>query len=258
MYNGFSTDYDRFVDWSSRLAVELDFIQRHLEAVAAQRVLDVACGTGMHAIALARRGYDVVGVDASLGMIDQAQANASQEGLNIHFEVASFGELAKSVGGDFDALLCLGNSLPHVPPSDLTDTLNDFASCLRPGGLLLVQNRNFDSLLASRRRGSGSNEGRWMDPQSHRQGAEEWLFLRFYDFETNGSIVFNLVILYREGDGEWEQRVAATRLHPLLQRELTDSLKEVGFAQITCYGDMEDAPFDPERSGNLIASATLQ
>jgi SAM-dependent methyltransferase len=258
MYDGFSADYDRFVDWSSRLAVELDFLQRHLEAVATHRVLDVACGTGMHAIALARRGYDVVGVDASPGMIDQARANASREGLDLHLKVARFGELARSVGGDFDALLCLGNSLPHVSPSDLTDTLSDFAACLRPGGLLLVQNRNFDSLLASRRRGARPNEGRWMDPQSHSQGAEEWLFLRFYDFEPDGSIVFNLVTLYREGDREWEQRVAATRLHPLLQRQLTDSLKEVGFVQITCYGDMEGVPFDPERSGNLIASAILQ
>jgi hypothetical protein len=47
MYDDFSSDYDRFVDWPGRLAAELPFIERQLRAVGARRVLDAACGTGV-------------------------------------------------------------------------------------------------------------------------------------------------------------------------------------------------------------------
>ena len=149
MYDDFSSDYDRFVDWPGRLAAELPFIEHQLQAVGARRVLDAACGTGMHALALARRGYAAVGADLSPGMIARARANAAAAGVDVPFEVAGFGELNARVGTGFDALLCLGNSLPHLlAPAGLESALADFAACLRPGGLVLIQNRNFDAVLS--------------------------------------------------------------------------------------------------------------
>jgi glycine/sarcosine N-methyltransferase len=262
------------------LAAELPFIERQLQAVGARRVLDVACGTGMHAVALAQRGYAVAGADLSAGMVERARSNAATAEVEVRFEVAGFGALARTFGcvprpgdpglGDcpsaassgrygptrtgpsFDAVLCLGNSLPHLlTPTELAAALDDFAACLRPGGLLLIQNRNFDRVLA---RGE-----RWMDPQVHREGEKEWLFLRFYDFGPDGTLTFNLVTLRREGEGEgtgdWHQRVATTRLRPLRQVELTAALAASGFVEITCWGDMQGISFDPEVSPNLVVAA---
>ncbi|NIN09754.1 MAG: methyltransferase domain-containing protein, partial [Planctomycetales bacterium] len=164
-------------------------------------VLDSACGTGMHAIALAQRGYTAAGADVSAPMIERARANARASSAPVRFETAGFGELAEVFGQRaFDALLCLGNSLPHLlTDADLTAALDDFAACLRPSGLLLIQNRNFDAVLAHRER--------WMEPQAHREDETEWLFLRFYDFDPDGLITFNVVTLRREGTGPWTQRV---------------------------------------------------
>ncbi|NLS79114.1 MAG: class I SAM-dependent methyltransferase, partial [Chloroflexi bacterium] len=114
LYDDLSQDYDRFVNWGNRLAYELPFIERQLAAVGAKRVLDAACGTGQHALALAQRGYDVTGADLSEGMIAQARQNAARLGVPARFAVAGFGELATQLGGGFDAVLCLGNSLPHL------------------------------------------------------------------------------------------------------------------------------------------------
>ncbi|MGD1992795.1 MAG: methyltransferase domain-containing protein [Anaerolineae bacterium] len=248
MYEEFSANYDRFMDWSARLAAELPFIKRQLSAVGAQRVLDAACGTGHHAIALAEAGYRVMGADLSPGMIDQARANALAIGATVRFRVAGFGQLAERVEGSFDALLCLGNSLPHVLTADaLARTLADFASSLRPGGLLLIQNRNFDAVMAERQR--------WMAPQSHQEDDAEWLFLRFYDFETDGTLTFNLVTLRRSAGEQWEQTIASTRLRPLRQAELVAALEVAGFERITWGGDLEGGAFDPVRSPNLIAVA---
>jgi glycine/sarcosine N-methyltransferase len=72
-------------------------------------------------------------------------------------------------------------TLPHLlTPADLAAALADFAACLRPGGLLLIQNRNLDAVLVRRQR--------WMEPRARREGEAEWLFLRFYDFEPDGTL----------------------------------------------------------------------
>jgi glycine/sarcosine N-methyltransferase len=234
MYDDFSEDYDRFVNWAGRLAYELPFLETTLAQVApGSPVLDSACGTGMHAIALAQKGYAAAGADLSPRMVEHARANALEAGAEVRFETAGFGELAKTFGlKSFAALLCLGNSLPHVlSEAGLREALGDFAACLRPGGVLILQNRNFDALVKSRER--------WMEPQSHRDGEREWLFLRFYDYQADGLISFN------------------TLLRPLLQEETVRLLGEAGFSPVACYGDMSASPFTPQTSGNLVVVARL-
>ena len=148
----------------------------------------------------------------------------------------------------FDAVLCLGNSLPHaLDAGDLGDALADFAAVLHPGGLLLVQNRNFDAVLARRER--------FMKPEAHREDDREWLFVRFYDFNPDGTITFNMVVLRRDAEGNWSQQVEPTELRPLIYSELIASLTAASFTDIVCYGDMQGAPFDPESSDNLITVA---
>jgi 2-polyprenyl-3-methyl-5-hydroxy-6-metoxy-1,4-benzoquinol methylase len=74
----------------------------------------------MHAIALVKQGCRAVGADLSVGMIERARANARAEEVKARFEAAGFGELAVQAGTGFDAVLCLGNSLPHfLAPADL-------------------------------------------------------------------------------------------------------------------------------------------
>lgn len=251
MYDEISNDYDRFVNWPARLATELPFILRQLDSVGAQRVLDAACGTGQHALALAQRGYAVVGADLSPAMIARAKANAQTQGVSADFIVAGFGELYARVGGGFGAVLCLGNSLPHLlSPGELLPTLGDFSACLRPGGLLLIQNRNFDRVLGRRER--------WQEPQAYCEGNQEWLFLRFYDFEPDGLLTFNMVTLHRASGGQWRQHVASTRLWPQRRDELLTALQAAGFTSISSYGDMTGSPFQESDSGNLVLLAQVK
>jgi len=84
MYEDFSADYDRFVDWPARLAAESPFIERLVpQAGSLCCILDAACGTGMHAVALARQGYQVAGADISPEMIARARANAVAAGVDV-------------------------------------------------------------------------------------------------------------------------------------------------------------------------------
>jgi glycine/sarcosine N-methyltransferase len=258
MYDSFSSDYDRFVNWPGRLAGEMPFIEARLGTLTPApgkktSILDVACGTGMHAIELAKRGWLAAGADLSIPMIERARNNAEREGVDVPFKAAGFGELAAAFadngkGHVFDALICLGNSLPHLlTPLSLAGALDDFSACLRPGGMFILQNRNFDAVL--------SKHDRWMESQSSREGDAEWVFMRFYDFEPDGLINFNLITLSRTSSGGWSQKVDSTRLYPLLQSELQEALQTAGFREVTSYGGLDGAPFDAFKSGNLVMTA---
>jgi glycine/sarcosine N-methyltransferase len=256
MYDSFSANYDRFVNWTSRLSIELPFIQEQLKLVnpkpnEAFSILDAACGTGMHAIALAKQGFQTAGADLSQGMIQKARLNAQAGGVEVHFEAVGFGGLADVFGKQrFNALLCLGNSLPHLlSKSDLAAALSDFAACLNPGGLLLVQNRNFDAVL--------SRHERWMEPQSHREEAKEWIFLRFYDYLPDDLLRFNVLTLQREGQASWRQSAVESLLYPLRQAELSQALASAGFREITLFGNLAGAIFESQTSGNLVVSARI-
>jgi len=252
MYDTFSDDYDRFVNWNNRLVFEMPFLQAQLNSAAAGRVLDAACGTGQHAIALAKTGFKPAGADLSAEMIQHARRNAREMGQLVPFEAVGFGGLARAFEHSplfpFDAVLCLGNSLPHVlSAEELHRALADFAACLRPRGTFIMQNRNFDAVMSTR--------ARWMEPQAHREGETERIFLRFYDYEPDGLITFNILTLKREGQGAWQQKVSASRLRPLLQAELGGALEAIGFGEVQWFGSLAGEPFNPASSGNLVVVA---
>lgn len=246
LYDTLAADYDRFVDWPARLAFELPFLEGLFQAHGVRRVLDAACGTGRHALALAQRGYQAAGADSSAAMIERARALAAEQGLEVPFAVAGLGELARALPGPYDAALCLGNSLPHLlTPEAVQGALADLAALLRPGGVLVVQNRNYDRVWRQRER--------FMPLQTHREGDREWLFFRFMDFHE-ATMTFHVVTLTRSGEG-WSYRVGSTELRPIFRDDLARSLAAAGFHGLRFYGSYAGEPFDPEASGDLIAVA---
>ena len=254
MYDQFSRDYDRFVNWDARLAVEMPFLSREIAELKPElgdtvRVLDAACGTGRHAIALADRGSMVAGADFSPGMVEAARENANAAGQAISFKSAGFGGFTHAFGERvFDAVICLGNSLPHVlTETTLEQALGDFHRVLRSGGKLILQNRNFDRVLAIRER--------WMPPETYREGNRVWVFARFYDFNPDGRLTFNIQVLTGEDGEAFHQRVISTRLWPMKRDELVGALEKAGFKDLRLFGDLEGTAFDPENSMNLVVTA---
>ena len=110
------------------------------------RVLDVGCGGGLLAEALAAAGAAVTGIDLAPGMIDTARLHAAESGLAIDYRVADAQQLAAATPGSFDVVTCM-EMLEHVPePAAMVATL---AALVRPGGALFVStlNRNLRSFL---------------------------------------------------------------------------------------------------------------
>lgn len=245
LYDAFGADYDAMVSWPDRLARESPFLTKALESVGARRIIDLGSATGHHSLHFARQGYDVVGVDPSEEMVRLARAQAGDS--NVSFLVGGFGGLRASLEGEFDAVLCLGNTLPHVPDqASLQSALADIMAVLRPGGLLIVQQLNYDRIMTTRQRFLGLSQGR----RDH----AEYLFFRFYDYLPTG-LAFNVVIMRREADGTWQHRVESTYLQPILSTQLTSTLAETGFVDVRLYANYDGEAFSPLSANDLILTA---
>lgn len=115
---------------------EVAFIVDALQLVPGNRVLDVGCGPGRHALALARRGISVHGVDISHEFVHLASAAAETSGRShlATFERLDAREMA--FNEEFDAVICLCQGafgLMHQNNDDQS-VLDGFARGLKPGG----------------------------------------------------------------------------------------------------------------------------
>ncbi|HET8898332.1 MAG TPA: bifunctional 2-polyprenyl-6-hydroxyphenol methylase/3-demethylubiquinol 3-O-methyltransferase UbiG [Rhodanobacteraceae bacterium] len=120
--------------------LRLDFITGRI-ATHAPHIVDVGCGGGILAEALARRGARVTGIDLSRLSLDIARQHAARGGLDIDYRELSAEALAEQETGQYDAVTCM-EMLEHVPRPDLV--IAACARLLKPGGVALFStiNRN--------------------------------------------------------------------------------------------------------------------
>nr|XP_048301290.1 glycine N-methyltransferase [Myodes glareolus] len=148
-------------DTRSRTAEYKAWLLGLLRQHGCHRVLDVACGTGVDSIMLVEEGFSVTSVDASDKMLKYAlkeRWNRRQEPAFDKWviEEANWLTLDKDMpaGDGFDAVICLGNSFAHLPDckgdqSEHRLALKNIASMVRPGGLLVIDHRNYDHILST-------------------------------------------------------------------------------------------------------------
>ena len=140
--------WDELIDWESRAEGEGDFFIRHLKERGAKRILDVATGTGYHSVRLLEAGFEVVSADGSPQMLAKAFENARKRGHILSTVQADWRFLNRDVHGEFDAVICLGNSFTHLfRERDRRKALAEYYATLKHDGVLILDQRNYDSIL---------------------------------------------------------------------------------------------------------------
>lgn len=232
--------YDALVDWPRRLAREQGFYRRLLDAVAARRVLDVACGTGRHALLLHSWGLEVEGADILPSMIDFCRARHGQT-PTLRWVVRSFTE--RAAAGQFDAVLCVGNSLATA--CDLATARQALAAmlaALRPGGVAIVHVLN----LARLRPGPVT----WQKCRPVRRGGQDHVLLKGVHRAGEQGYVEFVDITLTGGEPAAEFHAAA--LLPLSAEWLRDAALAAGGRNVQLYGGYGNEPCSATESTDLI------
>lgn len=114
--------------------------------LAGKKVLDVGCGGGILAEAMALRGASVTGIDMGEAPLGVARLHQLESGVEVDYRQTTAEELAAEMPGAFDVVTCM-EMLEHVP--DPSSVIRACATLVKPGGQVIFStiNRNPKSFL---------------------------------------------------------------------------------------------------------------
>lgn len=214
------TDSDVLTEPITRKEVDV-FIQKSgLEHD--DRILDLCCGQGRHAIELARRGFNhVTGLDQSEYLVDVARKMADENGVDMVFEQGDARDLPYD-DDRFDVVLLLGNSFGYFD-ADREDrrVLHEVRRVLKPGGRVLLDLTD------------GDYTRKHYQPRSWEWASEEYFVCRERELDEDDNRLIAREIVAHVERGIEEDQFYAERLYG--RREVSRLLRTSGFGVPTFH-----------------------
>jgi SAM-dependent methyltransferase len=215
----------------------VDLIQREINPSPTAHILDVGCGRGRHARALARRGYRVTGIDLSETAIAEARSTAGDERLDgtATFQVGDMRDPVCDACADGVVNLFTSFGYFH-DDAENEQALRAMATALRPGGWFLQDFLNApvvaDSLEASTHQtenGLTIHQDRWIE---------------------DGRVNKEITIEHADGAQTFHESVRLYTLYDLKEMYTT-----VGLDVVTLFGNYDGDDYEPDASPRLLLYA---
>lgn len=229
IYDRFAPIYQRgpYVRFSQSLAESV--LPEYLESLGFKPldILDVACGEGSFAVAMAKLGYRVTGVDQSQRMIDLANKRAAESGAEIRLSVEDMRDLL--FDAEFDLVTCFFDSLNYLLTiRDLQDAFKGAYRALKPGGLYIFDINTIYGLAVD-----------WMRERTYIQNeADDFIEVHRHEFDYENLVAtVDITIFQRQGD-LWERIDETHRERGYPIADLQFLLRETGFDIVDCYGSL--------------------
>ncbi len=121
---------------------EVDFLVSEINKDKNVKILDIGCGTGRHAVELAKQGYNVTGIDLSESMLNRAIEKAQNLNLDIDFQIADARKLPFENQFDLVIMICEG-AFPLMETDEMNfEILKNAAKALKNNGKLIFTTLN--------------------------------------------------------------------------------------------------------------------
>lgn len=169
---------------SERTREEVDFLVRELALDEKCSILDLACGFGRHSNQLAALGHHVTGVDRSQGFLEIARKSADILGVSVTYIQEDMRQI--EFEDKFERVLLLFTSFGYFSDEENLLVLQNISRALKPGGLLLFDSHNRDSVL------------KYLNPFWVTEKNQDLMIDR-QSFDTESGRMYNQRIVYRNG-----------------------------------------------------------
>jgi SAM-dependent methyltransferase len=207
-------------------------------------VLDAACGTGVDAAVLARRGFRVWAADASDAMAEGAAARFRRERLAIPLLRSRWADLPAVTGERFDIVLCVGNSLVHAVGRDaMVQALTGLRRMACPGGYVVIDSRNWEKLHAERQIVQVANRA------VTRAGRRCFSLYAWQIPDRLGDEHIAHLVFIFDNDGQIEPHEYQITFRPFTISELRERLEPAGLREV-------DTDFDASRDRYSVVTVT--
>ena len=187
------------------------------------KILDCSCGTGNHAIWMARQGFDISASDISEEMVALASAKAGKENVSINFFKSSWEELPAMTRDTFDLVVSPGNSMAHLYEMDsLLSTFKAIKEVLNPGAAYFFDVRNWEKTF---------EEASLISQDFDVKNEKGNINVRYsYDIRGWNAPCIMHVDIQREGEEESSRY--PFHFLPIAYQQFHDALSKAGFIKI--------------------------
>lgn len=209
-----------------------DFVQSTLAGrgvLPGSRILDAGCGTGSYSIELAKREYNVSGLDASAELISAARAKAEDVAAAVTFQVGDILELPSRPS--YDGILCRGVLNDIIGSPNRQQALGSLARALREGGILILDVREWTSSAQRKQREPVFERTVEVD-----KGTLTFRSVTRLEHETRQLLVAESYLL-RRGDGSESEVKYDFVMQCWTRDELHNGLIKAGVTSVTYLGD---------------------
>ncbi|MCC5910818.1 MAG: class I SAM-dependent methyltransferase [Clostridiaceae bacterium] len=241
-YSEFSKYYDVVFPTGK---AQLNFIQKNTPQKNAT-ILDIACGTGNYAIALAEKGLNVSAIDLDEEMINEVKEKAKLKNTQINTYVGNMMRLNEYFKENtFDTAFCIGNSLVHLTDLvDMQETLDRIYDIVKFNGRLIIQIINYDRILKDK-----------IDHLPTIESKEEGVkFIRNYQYDEEQHLINFNTELVVEKEGKKESYTNSVPLYPLKSQELVNLLKGAAFKSIDIYGNFLGEVYSEDSYATIVVA----
>ncbi len=209
---------------------QVDFVKKCIPEISEANLLDVGCGTGNLALALAEHCMNITGVDIDKKML--AIAQSKDRPANVHFANGNMLNLTEQFDSDlFDGLICFGNTLANLDGlNDMEVFLLQCKQLLKPGGKLLIQIVNYDRVLNEHINSLPTIENNIIK------------FERDYEYISRINRIDFISTLTDKLNGEVIHN--KHQLYPLTEMELFKLLGKLGFEVLNRFGSFNGEPIN--------------